>query len=255
MPAGHVGAVRAAVVEHRSQPGEGTVHIGPVQRRVQRAAEDVEQKCDVRLGCLRYVVEAVHRLVGGTDVDPAVGLGYGEDELGAPTRYRYQQFGIEPTEPFGAQHQVGTARGPQPYPVDQVTGPHAGGVDHGPRTYRQLGTGQLVAHLCPVATEGGHPAPGQDAGTEPGRGTRDRDDQPGVVLELAVPAQLAAAQAGPAQPGRPPQGLRRRQPPGPGEQPGRRAGRPAQRIATGDPGPVQREGARRYGGRQRQQHR
>ena len=99
----------------------------------------------------------------------------------------------------------------------------------------RLAAGQLVAqgHLGAGGVQ--HPRPGADVGAVPGGRARDGGDQPGVVLELAVPGEQAAAQAGAAQPRGVLQGLgggdparpRQRRPPGVRAEPQQVAGEDA----------------------------
>ena len=105
---------------------------------------------------------------------------------------------------------------------------------------------------APSAARLQHPAPGDDPGPLAGRGPGDGGDQPGIVLDLAVPVQVAAAQPVDPQSRGQRQRLLGRDAPGPGQQGGRGTGGPAEHVAGRDPDPVQPPGAGRYAGRQRQ---
>src|SRR6185436_10472785 len=89
--------------------------------------------------------------------------------------------------------EMGAAAGAELDVVDQAAGPDAGGIDHRARPDLHHGSGELVSEHGPVAVDLEHPGPGADLGTEAGSGAGDGGDQAGVVLELAVPAEDAAA--------------------------------------------------------------
>ena len=94
-----------------------------------------------------------------------------------------------------AQHQVGAAAGAQRDLGDQVPAqtPAALTTVAGATVVRLAG--QLVAQLDPGAGRGQHPGAGADVGAVRGGRAGDGGDQPGVVLELAVPGEQRAAQA------------------------------------------------------------
>ncbi len=178
---------------------------------------------------------------------------------------------------------MGAAARPQPDPRSQVRRPHAGGVDHRPRTQGDPGTGEGVhrGRLDPTATvparagtvavgsgaegtrraaaaaeavEAGHPQPGQDPGAESGGGPGQRDDETGVVNELAVPVQHPAAQPGFPERGSHPERLHGGQPAWAGQDRAGRARAAAQQVAEPHPGLDQRGVRPRYSRGQRGEH-
>ena len=75
-----------------------------------------------------------------------------------------------------------------------LAGPDAGGADDGSRTDLELLARQRVAQHGAVAAHAQRLDPGEHRCAVTGGAARDRDHEPGVVDELAVPAPHAAAQ-------------------------------------------------------------
>src|SRR5690606_18336430 len=112
----------------------------------------------------------VHGLVGEADVDPAVVLGQDEDETVALPGDRDVQAGGQRSEGLGTQDEVGAARGPYPYAVDEAARPDAGRVDHRAGADLALLAGEFVPDPGPRRGQLQGPDAGEDAG--PARGGR-----------------------------------------------------------------------------------
>ena len=204
MPARQVGGRAAAGVEERPQPGEGADHVGAAQVVGERRGDHVEQEPDLGLGGLRYVRDrAVGGLVGEADVDRAVGLRQHQHEPAGRAGHRRGDGGLQSGQGVGPEHQVGAAAGPERHVGVELAGPDAGRVDDGAggdrRPRRRSGRRAARRRCRSRAHDGGA---GADLGTEAGGGPGDRGDQPGVVLELAVPGEQPSAQPGAAERGR-----------------------------------------------------
>ena len=245
VPTRQVGGGAVAAVQQRPQPGEGSDHVGAVQRPRERGGHDVEQEADLGLGRLRHVRDrAGGGLVGEADVHRAVGLGEDHHEAVGLAGDGREDTGPQAGQRVGAQHQVGAAAGAQPDAVaaaallaEDLVGPHAGGVDDGAGAHGVLDAGDLVAqdHLAAGGVQ--HAPAGADVGAVVGGGAPHRHDQAGVVLELAVPAEQAAAQPGGSQRGHHRQRLGRRHVARLGQRLGVGAGATSQQVAGAQAGP------------------
>ena len=227
-------------VEQGPQTGEGADHVVAVQRTGEGGRDDVEQEADLALRGRGHVGHrALDRLVGEADVERAVGLGQHHHEAARRPRYRREDRGGEAGQGLGPQHQVGAAAGPEPHLVDQVAGPDPGRVDHRSGGHGVRGAAQLVAQVDAGPGGAEHPRTGAHVCAVRGSRARDGGDQPGVVLELTVPRQRAAGEAGGPQRRRHGEELGRREPTRRRQGVRRRAGAAAQQVAGAHPRPGQ----------------
>ena len=129
-------------------PAKAPDHVGAVDGALEGGRHHVEEEADLGLGRLGHVRDrAVGRLVGEPDVDGAVGLGQDQHEPVEGAGDGCVDDDPQPRERLLAQHEVGAAAGPQLDLVDQVAGPHAGGVDDGAGGDAVARAGELVAQL------------------------------------------------------------------------------------------------------------
>ena len=164
-------------------------------------------------------------------MDQAVRVRQGEHEAGGLARDRHGERGGRVAERGRGQHDVHALAGPQGDLRGEPAGPGTGRVDHPPGAHLQAGAGQLVAQRA-VRRQGADP--GQDPDAVRRRGAGEGHHQARVVLELAVPAEQAAAQPVAAHRRDQPLHLDGAHPARAGQDAARRAGGPAQPVA----GPV-----------------
>jgi hypothetical protein len=190
-----VGGLAVAGVEQRPQPGEGTDHVVAVQRPRQVAETTSSRKS-----------------TSASDGSGTSGTGPSTGSSVRPTYTVPSGCGSAITKRLvlpgtGAVTQTRRPGSDSPRSTRwlprlgrsrtsaRLAGPHPGGVHDHPGRDVGLGAGQLVAQPHARTVRGEYPGPGADVGAVRRGRARDGHDQAGVVLELPVPAEQAAAQA------------------------------------------------------------
>jgi hypothetical protein len=236
--AGEVGGGAVPGGEQRPQAGEGADDVLGVSGTLQRAAEHRQQEGLVGLVGQRLVGHGVDRIVGQPDVDPPVGLGQGEDVAVGLAGDGHGQRGAGVAEPGAVEHQVGALRGRS----------STSGWSRSAHTPVAFTTWRArISRSCPaelvvdpgaVAGDLLGAGVGEDPRAEGGGGAGDGHHQPGVVGELAVPGQQAAAQPVAGHAGHQQPGVVGAHPAGRGQGGPGGAGGDAQQVAGAKPAPV-----------------
>ncbi|CAI7676138.1 unnamed protein product, partial [Penicillium discolor] len=133
------------------------------------------------------------------------------------------------------QDDVGAAARAQGEAVVEGRRPHPGGVDDRPRPDIDAFAGERVRRCSAVRVQPLGADPGEDPRAETGRRARDRDDEGGVIGQLAVVRDHAAAQSAGVQGGEQAQRLRRPDGVRPGEGLRARARLQPEEVAHGHP--------------------
>ena len=232
------GATALGSLHQRSQPrpaaddvvGRDLVGAGAVERP--------QQVLDV-LGCaLRVVDGPVVVGVGRADVgEVALGdhehrasiLGHGDD---GGDLVAHQVPGHRDVDALGGADRIGVGA----FVLGaHVVGPHARRVHDDTGAHAHRASGELVVQRRSSPVDVARLRPGEDRGAVRGGRAGDRDDEPGVVDELPVGADDAAAQSRPAQSREHLDRLRRAGAARGRQDAARRSGDPAQAVAHPEP--------------------